>query len=184
MRPIHKLYYNLTITLVSVAVAVLIGGIETLGLLADQFKFKGGFWDLTGTLNDNFNNLGFVIIGVFVFARVALFLIYRAKGYDNPPTFQSGKWLAFAGKRAGYVPLCFDIAYQLVEQTVELLALAHAQRLQGVLLVGNMMRKDFVDQIEALLRQTDIHTAPILRGSAPFNQPRTFEPVKPACHRA
>ncbi|NIE65396.1 HoxN/HupN/NixA family nickel/cobalt transporter [Burkholderia sp. Ax-1719] len=91
VRPIRKLYYNLTITLVSVAVAVLIGGIETLGLLADQFNLKGGFWDLIGTLNDNFNNLGFIIIGVFIFAWVASFLIYRAKGYDNLPTFESGK---------------------------------------------------------------------------------------------
>ncbi|RDU96875.1 HoxN/HupN/NixA family nickel/cobalt transporter [Trinickia dinghuensis] len=83
VRPIRKLYYNLTITLVSVVVALLIGGIETLGLLADQFKLQGAFWDVIGTLNDNFNNLGFVIIGVFVFAWVASFIVYRVKGYDN-----------------------------------------------------------------------------------------------------
>lgn len=83
VRPIRKLYYNLTITLVSVVVAVLIGGIEALGLLADQLNLKGVFWDAIGTLNDNFNNLGFIIIGVFVFAWLASFVIYRAKGYDN-----------------------------------------------------------------------------------------------------
>jgi nickel/cobalt transporter (NiCoT) family protein len=83
VRPIRKLYYNLTITLVSVAVALLIGGIETLGLLADQFSLKGGFWSVIDTLNDNFNNLGFVIIGVFLFAWVASFVIYRMKGYDD-----------------------------------------------------------------------------------------------------
>ena len=83
VRPIRKLYYNLTITLVSVVVAVLIGGIETLGLLGTRFDLQGRFWDAIGSLNDNFNNLGFVIIGVFIFAWVASFVVYRIKGYDE-----------------------------------------------------------------------------------------------------
>ncbi|MFP6562212.1 HoxN/HupN/NixA family nickel/cobalt transporter [Paraburkholderia sp. B3] len=91
VRPIRKLYYNLTITLVSVLVAVLIGGIETLGLIADQFNLKGGFWDLIGTLNDNFNNLGFVIIGVFILAWLVSFAIYRLKRYDELPVYRSGQ---------------------------------------------------------------------------------------------
>lgn len=87
VRPIRKLYYNLTITLVAVVVAVLIGGIEALGLLADQFNLKGSFWGLISILNDNFGNLGFVIIGVFIFAWVASFAIYRLKGYDELPVY-------------------------------------------------------------------------------------------------
>lgn len=83
VRPIRKLYYNLTITLVSVVVAVLIGGIEALGLLAGQLKLTGGFWDLIGTLNVNFNNLGFVIIGVFLAAWLTSYLIYKLNGYDR-----------------------------------------------------------------------------------------------------
>jgi high-affinity nickel-transport protein len=83
VRPIRKLYYNLTITLVSVIVAVLIGGIEALGLLADQLELKGRFWDAIGVLNDNFNNLGFIIIGVFILAWLISFIIYRVKGYDS-----------------------------------------------------------------------------------------------------
>lgn len=85
VRPIRKLYYNLTITLVSVVVAVLIGGIETLGLLADRFKLQGAFWNAIGMLTDNFTNLGFVIIGVFIFAWAASFVVYRIKGYDDLP---------------------------------------------------------------------------------------------------
>ena len=42
--PIRKLYYNLTITFVSVLVAVLIGSIEVMGLIGDQFALEGGFW--------------------------------------------------------------------------------------------------------------------------------------------
>ncbi len=41
VKPIRKLYYNLTITLVSIVVAVVIGGIEVLGLLAGQFELTG-----------------------------------------------------------------------------------------------------------------------------------------------
>jgi high-affinity nickel-transport protein len=89
VRPIRKLYYNLTITLVSVVVAVLIGGIEALGLLADQLGLKGVFWDAIGTLNDNFNNLGFIIIGVFIVAWLASFVIYRMKRYDELETWSA-----------------------------------------------------------------------------------------------
>ncbi len=89
VRPIRKLYYNLTITLVSVVVAVLIGGIEALGLLADQLSLKGVFWDAIGTLNDNFNNLGFIIIGVFIVAWLASFVIYRMKRYDELETWSA-----------------------------------------------------------------------------------------------
>jgi high-affinity nickel-transport protein len=85
VRPIRKLYYNLTITLVSVVVALLIGAIETLGLFCERFHLEGGLWDVIRILNDNFNNLGFVIIGVFIFAWVASFAVYRLKGYDNLP---------------------------------------------------------------------------------------------------
>ncbi|MGH6674514.1 MAG: HoxN/HupN/NixA family nickel/cobalt transporter [Rhizomicrobium sp.] len=83
VRPIRKLYYNLTITLVAVVVAILIGGIEALGLFSDQLGLEGGFWSVIASLNDNFNNLGFVIIGVFVVAWLASYLIYRIMGYDD-----------------------------------------------------------------------------------------------------
>jgi high-affinity nickel-transport protein len=83
VRPIRKLYYNLTITLVSVIVAVVIGGIEALGLLADQIKQKGLFWHVVDKLNDNFNNLGFIIIGIFVASWLLSFAIYRIKRLDS-----------------------------------------------------------------------------------------------------
>jgi len=83
VKPIRKLYYNLTITSVSVVVAVLIGGIEALGLLGDQLELQGWFWDGIGALNDNFNALGFVIIGVFIAAWVGSVLYYRYRGLDE-----------------------------------------------------------------------------------------------------
>ncbi len=83
LKPIRKIYYNMTITLVSVIVAVVIGGIEALGLLADQLKLQGPVWDAIGTLNDNFGTLGFVIIGIFVFSWIVSVLIYRVKRFDE-----------------------------------------------------------------------------------------------------
>jgi high-affinity nickel-transport protein len=83
MKPIRKLYYNMTITAVSVIVAVVIGGIEALGLVGDQFSLQGPFWDRIGALNDNFGMLGYAIIGIFVVSWAASFLIYRARRYDD-----------------------------------------------------------------------------------------------------
>jgi high-affinity nickel-transport protein len=83
VKPIRKLYYNLTITSVSVVVAVLIGGIEALGLIGDQLGLSGWFWDGIGALNDNFNGLGFIIIGVFIAAWVGSVVIYRYRGLDD-----------------------------------------------------------------------------------------------------
>jgi nickel/cobalt transporter (NiCoT) family protein len=83
IKPVRKLYYNLTITFVSVVVALLIGGIEAIGLLKDQMKLTGGLWDLAGSLNDNFGALGFMIIGVFVLSWIGSVVIYRIKGFDR-----------------------------------------------------------------------------------------------------
>jgi nickel/cobalt transporter (NiCoT) family protein len=83
MKPIRKLYYNITITAVSVIVAVLIGGIETLGLIGDQLKLEGPFWGAVGSLNDNFGVLGYLIIGVFAVSWIVSALLYRAMGYDK-----------------------------------------------------------------------------------------------------
>ena len=82
-QPIRKLYYNLTITLVSVVVAVLIGGIEALGLIGDQLGLEGPFWDFIGTLNDNFGALGYLIIIVFVASWLVSIVIYRLGQFDR-----------------------------------------------------------------------------------------------------
>ncbi|HTT05768.1 MAG TPA: HoxN/HupN/NixA family nickel/cobalt transporter [Steroidobacteraceae bacterium] len=83
VKPIRKLFYNMIITLVSVCVAVLIGGIEALGLLQERLHLIGPFWNLIARLNGNFNSLGFMIIGLFVAAWVISVIIYRYKGYEH-----------------------------------------------------------------------------------------------------
>jgi nickel/cobalt transporter (NiCoT) family protein len=83
VKPIRKLYYNMTITFVSIVVALLIGGIEALGLVGNQFKLQGTLWNAIGSLNDHFGVLGFVIIGVFVISWIISILIYRRNQYDD-----------------------------------------------------------------------------------------------------
>ena len=82
-KPLRKIYYNMTITLVSIAVAVVIGGIEALGLLADRLNLKGALWEAIGSLNDNFGVLGYIIIGIFVLSWIASVVIYRVKRFDE-----------------------------------------------------------------------------------------------------
>ncbi len=83
IKPTRKLYYNLIITAVSVAVAVVVGCIEGLGLIGDQFRMSGRFWHGIGRLNDNFNGLGFAIIGIFILAWVGSVIVYRYAGLDD-----------------------------------------------------------------------------------------------------
>ncbi len=83
VKPIRKLYYNLTITFVSVVVAVVIGGIEALGLIGDQLGLAGAFWDGIGALNDNFGTLGYVIVGLFMASWLISTVIYKVKRYDE-----------------------------------------------------------------------------------------------------
>jgi high-affinity nickel-transport protein len=83
VKPIRKLYYNLTITIVSAAVAILIGGIETLGLIAGELNLQGRFWDRLNDLNNNFGLLGYGIIGIFAAAWVVSFIVYRLKKLDE-----------------------------------------------------------------------------------------------------
>jgi high-affinity nickel-transport protein len=83
-NPIRKLWYNLTITAVSVLVALLIGGIEALGLMADKLGLKGGFWwGTVGDLNESLGTFGLVVIGVFIMCWIVSALIYTWKGYDE-----------------------------------------------------------------------------------------------------
>jgi nickel/cobalt transporter (NiCoT) family protein len=85
MKPIRKLYYNMTITAASVLVAVLVGGVETLNLIGGQLGLTdgGGFWGAIGAINENFGLLGYVIIGLFALAWIGSVAFYKFKRYDE-----------------------------------------------------------------------------------------------------
>jgi high-affinity nickel-transport protein len=83
VQPIRKLFYNLTITLVSVAVALVIGTMEALNLLADKLSLQGWFWQQLTAINDNSGVLGFGIVGLLATAWLLSFLIYRLGKFDR-----------------------------------------------------------------------------------------------------
>jgi high-affinity nickel-transport protein len=83
VKPVRKLYYNLTITFVSVVAALVIGGIETLSLLGEKLRLEGPFWDVVGWLGGNFGVLGYCIVALFIASWLLSFLIYRARGYED-----------------------------------------------------------------------------------------------------
>ncbi len=83
VKPMRKLYYNLTITSVSVIVAIVVGSIESLGLIGDGLGLEGSFWNGIGLLNGNFNNIGFMIVGLFLASWSASALFYRLKRLDE-----------------------------------------------------------------------------------------------------
>ena len=83
VKPVRKLYYNMVITLVSVVVAVLIGGIEALGLLGQEFALHGLFWRLVAALNNSFGLIGYCVIALFVLVWIGAAIFYRARGFDR-----------------------------------------------------------------------------------------------------
>ena len=83
VKPIRKLYYNLTITFVSVITALLVGGIEACGLIGEKLGLQGVFWSAVAALNRNFGSLGYLIVGIFVATWAGSALIYRLKGFDE-----------------------------------------------------------------------------------------------------
>lgn len=74
-NPVRKVYYNLIITGLSIAVALVIGTIEVLGLLADEFGWTGRFWDDVSGID--LNVLGFVIVGLFVATWIVSLVVWR-----------------------------------------------------------------------------------------------------------
>jgi len=81
-KPMRKLYYNMTITLVSVVVALFVGGVEALALLNGLLGQSGSFWSAVAHLNENFNELGLVIVAIFLLAWLVSYLIYRIRKRD------------------------------------------------------------------------------------------------------
>jgi high-affinity nickel-transport protein len=79
VHPVRKLYYNMTITAVSVFIAVVVGGIEVLSLLSDQFNLHGLFWDRINSLD--FFWVGVLIIAIFVFSWIGSIVAYHLLGY-------------------------------------------------------------------------------------------------------
>lgn len=83
VHPIRKLWYNLTLTALSVLVAILIGALEVLGLWVREWNLQGPPWGWVAALNDDMTNFGFLVVGVFITGWLLSAWVYRLKGFEK-----------------------------------------------------------------------------------------------------
>ncbi|MFZ0891410.1 MAG: HoxN/HupN/NixA family nickel/cobalt transporter [Thermoplasmata archaeon] len=81
LKPIRKIYYNLTLTIISVLVAFVIGGVELLQVTSSELGWGGPFWNWLNGLD--FETLGFGIVILFLGAWLLAMAIYRIKRYED-----------------------------------------------------------------------------------------------------
>jgi nickel/cobalt transporter (NiCoT) family protein len=74
-KPVRKVYYNITITGLSVMIALVIGTVELAGLFAQELGAQGSFWRWVE--NININELGFIVVGLFVATWAIALTIWR-----------------------------------------------------------------------------------------------------------
>ena len=87
LNPIRKIYYNLTVTVISVLVAWAIGTLELLQVLSSELNLSGIFWGWLNTLN--FEMVGFGIISIFIVSWLISFGYWRHKKYDKLDPFKN-----------------------------------------------------------------------------------------------
>jgi high-affinity nickel-transport protein len=107
-NPVRKVYYNLTITGLSVFICFFIGTVEVLGLLPVELHLKGGFWNFMA--NFNINTAGFVIVGLFVVTWVGALLVWKYGHIEE-------KWTANLVDQTGPDQFELDLQRQLDEET-------------------------------------------------------------------
>ena len=88
-KPIRKIYYNLTITGLSVFVALFIGTIEIMGLVAQETNLSGGIWGFLQSFN--INRAGFIIVGIFVMTWVGALLVWRLGNIESKWELQAAQ---------------------------------------------------------------------------------------------
>ena len=74
-KPVRKVYYNITVTALSVFVALVIGGIEIISIITDRFGITEGPIAWIGGLD--LNRVGFVIVGVFILSWIVALMVWK-----------------------------------------------------------------------------------------------------------
>lgn len=82
IHPLRKLWYNLTITAASVLVALGIGSLEALGLMAERLQWKHGVWRIVVELSDDLSRLGYVVVGIFIVSWMLSVAVYRLMRFE------------------------------------------------------------------------------------------------------
>ncbi|KAG0768580.1 hypothetical protein G6F57_001023 [Rhizopus arrhizus] len=83
VNPIRKLFYNLTITSISVVVAIVVALIELFSMVGEQLELDNGWWRFWYFLSDSFEYIGIIIVGAFILTWIVSAIIYRFNGYKK-----------------------------------------------------------------------------------------------------
>ena len=83
VKPVRKLFYNMTITFVSFMIALLIGSIEGLSVIASKLHLESGIFAGVSILNDHATAVGYGVIGLMVASWLVSIVVYKASGLDN-----------------------------------------------------------------------------------------------------
>lgn len=83
LKPLRKVYYNLTITVISVLVAFLIGGVELLQVLSGELRLSGGIWHWLSLLD--FETMGYGIVTIFALCWIVSLAYYKYRNFDAIP---------------------------------------------------------------------------------------------------
>jgi high-affinity nickel-transport protein len=81
LNPMRKIYYNLTVTVISVLVALAIGSVELLQVLSGELSLSGPFWSSLGALD--FETMGYGIVAIFVVTWLVSVVYWRHNRYDE-----------------------------------------------------------------------------------------------------
>ena len=79
--PVRKVFYNITVTALSVFVALTVGMIELLQVMSEKLGLEGGFWKWLGSLD--FEILGYVIVGLFVLTWVVATAVWKLRRIED-----------------------------------------------------------------------------------------------------
>lgn len=84
LTPLKKIFYNLTVTIMSVLVAFVIGSVELVQVLGMELNLNYGFWNSLQNLD--FETMGFAIVAVFVITWTAAYVVWKYKRYEQNPS--------------------------------------------------------------------------------------------------
>ena len=91
-NPVRKVYYNITVTSLSVGVALVIGMIELLQVTAAKLSLEGGFWTFLDSLD--FDHIGYVVVGLFVATWAFSLALWKTRRIEE-------RWGAFLDRPRG-----------------------------------------------------------------------------------
>jgi high-affinity nickel-transport protein len=74
-NPVRKIYYNITVTGLSVLVALLVGTIELLSILQNRLNLEGPFWNFVSRLD--LGAVGYIIVGLFIATWVVAYVVWK-----------------------------------------------------------------------------------------------------------